>query len=75
MSKGSVPRPYSVPKETFDQSFDWAFGITCKKCDYMVLYAGQGHCYMFKDKPTECKQFKEYSDVSDTGRTEDTDRV
>ena len=30
--KGSAPRPYSVPKETFDQSFERIFGITCKRC-------------------------------------------
>ena len=30
--KGSSPRPYSVPKESFDQSFERIFGITCKRC-------------------------------------------
>lgn len=30
--KGSSPRPFSVPKETFDQSFERIFGITCKRC-------------------------------------------
>ena len=28
--KGSAPRPYSVPKETFDQSFDMIFGAKRK---------------------------------------------
>ena len=30
--KGSSPRPYSVPKESFDQSFERIFGIACKRC-------------------------------------------
>ena len=30
MGKGSAPRPYSVPKETFDESFDRIFGAKRK---------------------------------------------
>lgn len=29
--KGSAPRPYSVPKETFDQSFERIFGTKDKQ--------------------------------------------
>ena len=68
--KGSSPRPYSVPKESFDESFDWLFGVTCKKCDNMYLYAGPGHCYMFKEKPIECAQFKEKADEATERRTD-----
>ena len=58
--KGSAPRPYSVPREKFDESFDWTFGVTCKKCDYMQINEGkEGHCYMFREKPDSCGCFKE----------------
>jgi hypothetical protein len=26
MSKGSIPRPYSIPKDQFDEQFDAIFG-------------------------------------------------
>lgn len=70
--KGSAPRPYSVTFERFDSAFDWAFGVTCKKCDHSVLYAGKGYCYMFKDKPfSGCSQFKEkYDDTLSTIKSE-----
>ena len=57
--KGSAPRPYSVPFERFDKAFNWAFGITCNSCEYQQINQGkEGHCYMFREKPTECAQFK-----------------
>ena len=41
--KGSSPRPYSVPKESFDQSFERIFGITCKRCGKRGLQPGSVH--------------------------------
>lgn len=41
--KGSSPRPYSVPKESFDQSFERIFGITCKRCGKTRLQPDSVH--------------------------------
>ena len=41
--KGSSPRPYSVPKETFDQRFERIFGITCKRCGKTGLQPDSVH--------------------------------
>ena len=41
--KGSAPRPYSVDKETFDQSFERIFGITCKRCGKKRLHQDGVH--------------------------------
>ena len=41
--KGSSPRPYSVPKESFDQSYERIFGITCKRCGKRGLKADSVH--------------------------------
>ena len=41
--KGSSPRPYSVPKESFDQSFERIFGITCKRCGKRGLQPDSVH--------------------------------
>lgn len=30
--KGSAPRPYSVPREQFEESFDRIFGKACPDC-------------------------------------------
>lgn len=48
MSKGSTPRPYSVPKETFDQAFDRIFGK--KQCQYCEDFFSRYRC----NQPDEC---------------------
>lgn len=61
MSKGSTPRPYSVPKETFDQQFDWAFDVICKKCEHHKTINKNivsGHCKLHTEKPNSCKESK-----------------
>ena len=47
--KGSSPRPYSVPKESFDQSFERIFGITCKRCGKRGLQPDSTHNYTSKE--------------------------
>jgi len=55
--KGSAPRPYSVPKETFDQSFDRIFGVTCKRCGKSGLQPDSVHTCspQIKEKADEGK--------------------
>lgn len=72
--KGSSPRPYSVPKESFDESFDRIFGrkLTKNECDrYEIL---ESEHMGDPDKRTGIYA-KEKADVSDTGRTEDADWI
>ena len=60
--KGSSPRPYSVPKESFDQSFDRIFGITCKRCGKKELKEDGVH--------TCSPQIKEKADEATERRTD-----
>ena len=39
----AAPQPYSVPKESFDQSFERIFGITCKRCGKRGLQPDSVH--------------------------------
>lgn len=47
--KGSSPRPYSVPKESLDQSFERIFGITCKRCGKRGLQPDSIHTCTSKE--------------------------
>lgn len=57
--KGSTPRPYSVPKETFDQSFERIFGITCKRCGKKGLHPDGIHTCSPQANKEELSQVKE----------------
>ena len=57
MGKGSSPRPFSVEKEKFDESFDRVFGITCKRCGKRGLKPPYVHTCspQIKDKTNELR--------------------
>ena len=74
MSKGSQPRPYSVPMEQFNESFDRIFGtkkqeLICPRCLIDRLNSGcPGPLHM-------CPMIGDAQNVPDTGRTQDADRL
>lgn len=50
--KGSTPRPLSVPRQTFEDSFEIIFGATCKRCGKSGLRPNDVHT---------CTKKKEYN--------------
>jgi len=41
--KGSTPRPLSVPRHAFEDSFEIIFGVTCKRCGKSGLRPNDAH--------------------------------
>ena len=50
-----------IPRIAVNIALDDIFKITsrCDECDYKEMPASEGYCYMFREMPEDCAQFKE----------------